>query len=230
MSADEQIPTINLKVTLPIRMATLVVPGITVRSDSDAGYRLIQESAARYVEQYVDRGVTSPGSVEGVQTSRELFRQLGIDPTKHRPSSEKLLNRVLKKKPLPSINTLVDIGNWFSLDILLPIGIYDFDCLAPGPIELRQGMAGETYRAIGDSEINLHGRYLLADADGPFGTPITDSLRTAVTEQTTTTGLFVYAPLSYSPERLEAEVSRMRARIQEICHGYAGEIELHQGT
>lgn len=226
MTRTGVIPDINLDIQLPIRMVTLAIGGITVRSDSDMGYRLIDECASGYVERYVNRGITSPGSVDGVQVSRELFRQLGIDPTKHRPSSEKLLNRVLKKKPLPSINTLVDIGNWFSLDTLLPIGIYDADRIIPGIIELRQGRPGETYRAIGDADINLEGRYLLADSQGPFGTPITDSLRTAVTEATTSTALFVYAPLSYPAERLSQAAAGLRDRIVSICGGAAGPIRI----
>lgn len=212
---------ITLRVNLPIQMALIVVEGITV-TEGKAGYDLLTACAAEYTCKYVDQGITSPGSVEGVKVARDLFRAVGIDPTKHRPSSEKLLNRVLKGKQLPAINTLVDVGNWFSLHTLLPVGIYDCDKLAGSEIVLREGVTGESYTAIGNSEINLAGRYLLADAEGPFGTPITDSLRTAVTAATRNTALFVYGPRDYAYEMLMEKAELLSGKVREICCGGGG--------
>jgi len=163
--------------------------------------------------------------VAGVQTARKLFRALGIDPTKHRPSSEKLLNRVLKGKSLPAVNTLVDIGNWFSLDVLLPIGIYDRNALTK-QIVLRQGHDGETYTAIGNRTINLKDRYVLADDRGPFGTPITDSLQTAITFDTSEAVLFVYAPLALSEADLLKIVNPLITEVIRICGGQLVNLEI----
>ena len=73
-----------------------------------------------------------------------MYRRLGIDPTKTRPSSEALLRRVKKGDHLPRINTLVDICNWCSLELQLPYGLYDLSGIEP-PIELRLGADGEQY-------------------------------------------------------------------------------------
>ena len=54
-----------------------------------------------------------------------MYRRIGIDPTKTRPSSEALLRRVRKGDHLPRINTLVDLCNWCSFELQLPYGLYD---------------------------------------------------------------------------------------------------------
>lgn len=60
---------------------------------------------------------------------REAYRQFGAKPSKFRPSMEAMTRRVLKGDNLPSINTLVDIGNVISLRHLLPAGGHAIDVL-----------------------------------------------------------------------------------------------------
>src|SRR5262245_15469248 len=66
----------------------------------------------RWVSQY---GGRQPADVPGVAETRALFHSLGIDPTKHRPSSEALLRRVLQGKGLPEVSPIVDACNLASL-------------------------------------------------------------------------------------------------------------------
>jgi len=51
-----------------------------------------------------------PGSEEKYRTAmvRAMYRHLGIDPTKTRPSSEAFLRRMRRGQPWPRINALVD--------------------------------------------------------------------------------------------------------------------------
>ena len=77
-----------------------------------------------------------------------MYRRIGLDPTKTRPSSEALLRRVRKGDGLPRINSLVDICNWCSLEFQLPYGLYDLAAIEP-PIDLRLGADGEEYEGIG---------------------------------------------------------------------------------
>ena len=81
---------------------------------------------------------------EESQAVRAMYRRIGLDPTKTRPSSEALLRRVRKGDRLPRINTLVDICNWCSLEFQLPYGLYDVAALEP-PVTLRMGHPGESY-------------------------------------------------------------------------------------
>jgi 1-acyl-sn-glycerol-3-phosphate acyltransferase len=55
-------------------------------------------------------------SAETTAAVRTMYKRVGIDPTKTRPSSEALLRRVRRGDALPRINSLVDVINWCSLE------------------------------------------------------------------------------------------------------------------
>ena len=133
---------------------------------------------------------------------RMMYKQLGLDPTKTRPSSEALLRRVRKGNPLPRINSMVDVCNWCSLELQLPYGLYDLSNVEGETIELRLGREGESYAGIRKDEVHVAGRMCLADARGPFGNPTSDSARTMVTATTTRALVVVFAPRSIDAGRL----------------------------
>ena len=107
----------------------------------------------------------------GAADARTLYKALGIDPTKTRPSNEALLRRALKGEALYRINTLVDALNLVSLREQLPFGLYDLEQVRP-PVVLRKGAAGEAYEGIRKGTVNVEGRPTLVDATGPFGNPV----------------------------------------------------------
>jgi DNA/RNA-binding domain of Phe-tRNA-synthetase-like protein len=194
-----------------------------------AAFRNLEDCAEDYRARYLADGDDSPSSVDGIQAARSLYWALGIDPTKTRPSSEALLRRALKSKPLYSVNTLVDVCNWCSLDFLLPIGLYD-RAKIQGSVTLRQGQEGESYEGIGKPPVSVEGRYVLADDAGPFGSPTSDSLRTSVTEGTTETLMTIFAPADYPLDRLNSHGEAAAARIREFCGGYTTRIEVIEAT
>jgi DNA/RNA-binding domain of Phe-tRNA-synthetase-like protein len=124
---------------------------------------------------------------------RTMYKRAGIDPTKTRPSSEALLRRVRKGDELPRINSLVDVINWCSLDSQLPFGLYDLDHVR-GDVTLRLGREGEEYAGIRKDVVHVGGRLTLADAEGPFGNPTSDSARTMVTTATSRALVVIFAP------------------------------------
>ena len=123
---------------------------------------------------------------------RRLFRQAGCDPTRHRPSSEALLRRVLKGEELPVIHPFVDLNNCLSVELVVPACIMAFGSATP-PFTLRAGAAGESMLSM-RGPYELHGKPLLADAAGAFGTPITDSERVRVLPGTARAWLVAYLP------------------------------------
>lgn len=125
-----------------------------------------------------------------VSAVRRLFRAAGTDPSRYRPSSEALVRRVLKGGQLPRISPLVDLNNMLSLELLLPCCVVDIARLEP-PFVLRSGRAGEQMESLRGS-FALEGRPLLEDAEGPFGTPITDAERVKITTATEEAWLVVY--------------------------------------
>jgi DNA/RNA-binding domain of Phe-tRNA-synthetase-like protein len=149
------------------------------------------------------------------QAVRAMYRRIGLDPTKTRPSSEALLRRVRKGDRLPRINSLVDICNWCSLEFQLPYGLYDLDRLQP-PIALRLGAEGEEYEGIRKDVVHVAGRMTLADASGPFGNPTSDSARTMVTTATTCALCTVFAPIEMPPARIDAVLTATASRFRDL--------------
>ena len=100
---------------------------------------------------------------------------------------------MLKGEALYRVNTLVDALNLASLRHQLPFGLYDAARLRP-PVLLRRGAAGEGYEGIRKARVNVEGRPVLVDAEGPFGNPTSDSARTSITLETREALVVCYAP------------------------------------
>jgi len=209
----------------PVQLAVRLMGDLLISRERTA-YLELERCARAYAEAH---SAASPGEIEGVQIARRLFRSIGVDPTRRRPSSEALLNRALKSKPLPAINTLVDTGNWCSLEFLLPICVYDAENIV-GRVTVRLGAVEETYIALDGRSIHLNGRYVLADELGPFGSPILDSQRTAVSESTKNAILGLYAPAEYDPAQLERLMDLFSERVGKICGGRVIESAVLGGT
>lgn len=126
--------------------------------------------------------------------ARALYRRFGIDPTRHRPSSEALLRRVRRGDPLPRINSLVDVANVISLRLQVPIGLYDLAAVE-GPLQVRLGREGESYLGIGKARVNVAGRICVADSIGPCGNPSADSERTKITTATERAAWIFFLPV-----------------------------------
>ena len=150
-----------------------------------------------------------------VAAVRSMYKRVGLDPTKTRPSSEALLRRIRKGDSLPRINSMVDVCNWCSLEFQLPYGLYDAARIE-GDVELRLGQPGEQYAGIRKDDVHVGGRITLADRTGPFGNPTSDSARTMVTTQTTSAMLVVFAPLDVGASRLSAVMNGTSARMSEF--------------
>lgn len=149
---------------------------------------------------------------------RTMYKRVGLDPTKTRPSNEALLRRVRKGLSLPRVNSLVDVINWCSVDFQLPYGLYDHRQIE-GPIELRIGRAGEEYAGIRKDTVHVAGRIALVDAAGPFGNPTSDSARTMVTIATTEAMVVVFAPIDVSGARLTDVLDATATRMRDIAGG-----------
>jgi DNA/RNA-binding domain of Phe-tRNA-synthetase-like protein len=146
---------------------------------------------------------------------RTMYKRVGIDPTKRRPSSEALLRRVRKGEGLPRINSMVDVCNWCSLEFQLPYGLYDAAHI-DGGVVLRLGKHGESYPGIRKDDVHVGGRITLADTRGPFGNPTSDSARTMVTPATTRALVVVFAPRELEPRRLGHVLDVTAQRMQDF--------------
>jgi DNA/RNA-binding domain of Phe-tRNA-synthetase-like protein len=205
-----------------LRLGVLVLAGVFVRKQDE----MLQAEIERYGQELraKNEGARS-AEVEGAADARALYKDLGMDPTKTRPSSEALLRRVLKGEPLYRINTLVDALNLCSLRAQLPFGLYDLGQVEP-PVQLRRGAAGEAYEGIRKALVNVDGRPVLADTRGAFGNPSSDSERTMVRPETARALVTVYAPARYATPRLERVLDDTTATLTRYCGGTVEERRL----
>ncbi len=118
--------------------------------------------------------------IPAIAAARQAFKALGKDPSRYRVSSEALIRRLDQSKVLYRINTVVDTNNLVSLHSGMSAGSYRIDALDP-PLVFRKAVAGESYQAIGRGPLNLENLPVLADAQGPFGSPTSDSERSMIT-------------------------------------------------
>jgi DNA/RNA-binding domain of Phe-tRNA-synthetase-like protein len=197
------------------RLGVLVLEGVSVREADEA---LVAEIEAYGRELRARYGTAKSAEVPGAADARSLYKALGLDPTKTRPSNEALLRRVLKGEALYRVNTLVDALNLCSLRYQLPFGLYDLDHVVP-PVVLRRGNVGESYEGIRKGPVNVEARPVLVDAEGPFGNPSSDSARTMITLAARRALVTVYAPASYSPTRLGEVLDGTETMLTRFCGG-----------
>ena len=159
--------------------------------------------------------VSPPAESAAVRT---MYKKVGIDPTKTRPSNEALLRRVRKGDTIPRINSAVDIVNWCSLEFQLPYGLYDASKIA-GSVTMRRGLEGEKYAGIRKDDVNVGGRITVVDDAGPFGNPTSDSARTMVTPAAAELLVVIYAPIEIPKTQLERVATVTAERLKLILGG-----------
>jgi DNA/RNA-binding domain of Phe-tRNA-synthetase-like protein len=162
--------------------------------------------------------VEAVAAMEAVVAVRAMFRAWGLDPSKYRPSSEALLRRVAQGKGLTPISNVVDIVNLAQIECGWPMGAYDRERVRP-PVTFRLGESGEKYEGIGRRVWHLAGRPVLADAAGPFGSPISDSTRTMVSGETRSLAVAVFAPATAADAAIETALARLESRIERWAAG-----------
>src|SRR5271155_1430333 len=170
-----------MQITIELRDVNLGVveaDGLRVAPTQEALARLMDDLCDGKRREFT---VESLADAEPARAVRAMFRSWGMDPSKYRPSSEALLRRIVQGKGLYRVSNVVDIGNLGSLETGWPFGCYDRSKIAP-PVTLRHGATGEKYEGIGKQTWHLEGRPVLADPAGPFGSPISDSTRSMITE------------------------------------------------
>jgi DNA/RNA-binding domain of Phe-tRNA-synthetase-like protein len=139
--------------------------------------------------------VARSGNVPAAGRARELYRRFGLDPTRVRPSSEALLRRLKKGEALPRVNSLVDVANALSVQLQVPVGLYDLDKVKGDELVIRLGAEREGYTGIRKEHVNVAGRICVADADGPCGNPTADSARTMITTNTERAAWIYFLPV-----------------------------------
>ncbi len=122
-----------------------------------------------------------------IRAYRDFYwHYLKIDPTKTRPASEALIRRILRGKPFPRINPIVDIGNIISIKTRICVGLYDIDKLTSKQLVLRKARKGEVFHPIGGKPKELdESKIVLAEDSRILHIfPHRDSILTAIDDKT----------------------------------------------
>jgi DNA/RNA-binding domain of Phe-tRNA-synthetase-like protein len=154
---------------------------------------------------------------QGISEWRDIFKKIGTDPNRYRPSVEAIYRRIKKRNFLNLIHSAADLNNFFSMQYEIPIGIYDADRIQ-GNVEIRIGLAQDEYVGINGREISMENKLLSSDNLGAFGSPYVDSERTAVTADTKNAIQIVYLKQSLSVESSEKLVESLGTMFTQI-HG-----------
>lgn len=200
-----------MALTVAPELQSIVRPGVLWLRDAVVTEGDVRLDGPLATAEAAVRG-SPPDEVASVRT---MYKRVGLDPTKRRPSSEALLRRVRKGDPLPRINSMVDVCNWCSLEFQLPYGLYDAAHI-DGDVVLRLGAPGESYPGIRKDDVHVGGRITLADRLGPFGNPTSDSARTMVTTVTTRALVVVFAPFELDERRLSQVLDVTAQRMNEF--------------
>jgi DNA/RNA-binding domain of Phe-tRNA-synthetase-like protein len=170
-----------------VRLGCIQARVVVTKSGPKLG-RALKLQAGLRVESLEERALTD---IPAIAAARQAFKALGKDPSRYRVSSEALIRRLDQGKALYRINTVVDINNLVSLYTAMSAGSYRIDALTP-PLVFRKAGPGESYEAIGRGPLNLENLPVLADAQGPFGSPTSDSERSKIIKGMDTVLMVIY--------------------------------------
>ena len=135
----EQYPT--------LRAGLLHASGLTNRPSPPqllAAYHAEQQAAAQRLR------TTPAAEMPSIAAWRRVFTRFGATPTKHRSAPEALLRRLSSHDHVPSIGTLVDIGNLVSLRYAVPVAVFDLARIR-GTLTVRFATGAEQFTDLGST-------------------------------------------------------------------------------
>lgn len=154
--------------------------------------------------------ITDINKRPAIAATRNLYKRLGKEPNRYRPSMEAMSRRLLKGMNLYRIDALVDLINLVSLSSGYAIGGFDADKIKGDTLVLGVGREGEAFDAIGRGPLNIACLPVYRDEAGGIGTPTSDEERTKISLETTRLlmTINIYAE-EMPPEDVMALVSRL---------------------
>lgn len=208
----------NIAIEIPgVCVGLVEAQGLAV---APSGADLAREIEGKCAELGRKFTVESLAQSDAVLAVRAMFRRWGLDPSKYRPSSEALLRRVIQGKGLYNVANVVDLSNLGSIETGWPYGVYNRAAIS-GEVSLRLGRPGESYEGIGRRLLHLEGRPVLADAQGPFGSPISDSTRTQIQEGVSEVLTVIYAPATAPRARVARSAEVQAERLARLAGAQA---------
>jgi DNA/RNA-binding domain of Phe-tRNA-synthetase-like protein len=124
-----------------------ILENIVVEESSDR----IEKEKQLLLKDWLDKSKSDLVENQVIQTYREFYRSLGLDPKKNPPAMESLIVRCVLRGFFPKINNVVDACNVASAKYLLPMAVFDLDRFV-GQAVLRYSREGELLQPIGRTQ------------------------------------------------------------------------------
>ena len=122
-------------------------------------------------------------NIPKLKVSRDGYKKLGIDPSRYRLACESLVRRIVKGFDVYRINDIVDLGNILSIQTQRSVCVVDLEKVI-GDITISKGHKEDIYEGINRGLINITNMPAYKDDISYFGTPTSDTMRTAVSDTT----------------------------------------------
>jgi len=128
---------------------------------------LLDEYRAEQRDAVERLSATAIADLPSIAAWRRAFTRFGAKPTQHRNAAEALLRRLARHSDIPTINTLVDIGNLVSIRYAMPVAVFDGAGIAK-PVTVRFATGAEPFTDLGSTG-SVHpdpGEVVFVDAEG----------------------------------------------------------------
>lgn len=212
---------INEKIS-GLKLGIIKVVNAEIRKNSELVERQFNELELFIKNKFAN---IQPSSDSVVSAVRRMYRRIGWEPTKYRPSSEAMIRRFLKNIGLYRINNFVDLGNVASTKFHLPMGLYDSDEIV-GHISVDVGKENESYRGISKELIHATGKLILRDSVGIFGNPTADSKRTCLSDNTKNVLVIFFSPPEVNNDYLNDTLNFLNNLYQSECPEMHGSYQI----
>ncbi len=170
----------EIKAKVPGLMLSCIEADVVIAEDNNILWEQVNQKCEEIAGSLKIEDISRRAAVSA---SRKGYKQCGKDPARYRLSAEALLRRIVQGKGLYRINNVVDLLNLVSISTGFSIGGYDAEKIE-GEVEFGIGRQNEPYQGIGRGKFNIESLPVFRDGKGAFGTPTSDSERTAVTSST----------------------------------------------
>ena len=163
---------------------------------------------------------TDESEFKGIDALRTTYKELGLPLSKYVGSNEALLKRLKQGKGMYQINSVVDVNNYISLESMRSVGSYDLSKISGDEVTFRSGQNGDTYPSTKKRTLALHKLPVLADCNGPFGSPTSDSDRALITTETTQVMTVIFS--FDGQEDLERQLINTKQNLEQYAHASVG--------
>lgn len=203
----------KLKNLVPDCMVGVVEAEVKVKESSEELVKLLNEECELLTNSIKLEDLSSE---ETIDANRKAYKACGKNPSRYRTSSEALIRRVLQGKGIYFVNNIVDINNLISMKTQFSIGSYNTENIGEN-IVFTVGEDGDEYKGIGKDIVNVANMPVLADEEGKFGSPTSDSRRAAIDENAEKIMMCLF---SFSgKDKLESGMNEIKGLLEKYADG-----------